>query len=430
MFQTHRAALAERMSGGVLVLHAAREFVRNHDVFHEYRQGSDFYYLTGFEEPEAALVFAPGRAGFVLFVRPRNPERETWDGPRAGIEGALREFGADAAFPIEEFPARLADYLKDAPQVYHAFGQDRALDEIVFKALDALRVPERKGEASIPATFTNPQTLLGELRLTKHEEELERLRRAARITGEGHRRCMERAKPGTKEYELDAILRGVFREGGAERVGYEPIVGGGPNATILHYRAGTRPMQSGELCLIDAGAEFGLYTADVTRTFPIDKSFSQAQRAIYDLVLHAQESVIKAIKPGVTFPEINQLTQRVLTQGLVDLGLLQGEVNELIEKKEFRRFYMHGVGHWLGMDVHDECPYYRERQAIPFAPGMVLTVEPGLYIGAHDTSVDEKWRGIGVRIEDDIAVTAEGSENLTADIPKQVSEIEALRARA
>lgn len=430
MFASNRSALAAQMEGGVLVLHAAREFVRNHDVYHEHRQDSGFYYLTGFEEPEAALIFDPKRAGLVLFVRPRDPERETWDGPRAGIEGAVLDFGADAAYPISEFAERLPEYLKDAPRVFHRFGRDRALDEQLYQALDKLALVERRGEGFLPRHFVDPLSLLGELRLRKRPDELDRLRRAAAITGAGHLRCMETVAPGTREYELDGVLRGTFRAQGAARVGYEPIVGGGPNATILHYRAGNRPMQDGELCLIDAGAEFGLYTADVTRTFPVGKRFTAPQRAIYDLVLSVQESVIQAVRPGATFKDLNQLTWDLITQGLLDLGLLEGDHAELVKKKEYRRFYMHGIGHWLGMDVHDECPYYRERAPIAFEPGMVLTVEPGIYIRADDMSVAEQWRGIGVRIEDDIAVTTEGHENLTADIPKRADEIEAIRARA
>jgi Xaa-Pro aminopeptidase len=425
--QRRREAL-DRMGPGVLVVPAAKVFVRNNDVEHEYRQDSDLHYLTGFDEPESVLVLreADGHPEAILFVRPRDPEREVWDGYRAGVEGAVERFGIDVAHPIGELDQRLPDYLEDVRRLHYRLGRDRAFDEHVLRAIDAVRARARKG-VHAPTEIVDPAAVVHEMRLRKGPEELALMRRAAEITGEAHRAAMVAARPGRFEYEVEAELERVFRARGSERPAYESIVGSGPNATILHYRSNDRRLEEGELLLIDAGCEYGYYASDVTRTFPVSGRFSEPQRAIYALVLRSQEAAIAAVKPGVTVDDVHDVALRVLVEGLIELGLLEGPLEARLEDGAYRAFYMHRTSHFLGMDVHDVGGYFVGKERRRLEPGMVITVEPGLYVG-EQAGAPEAYRGIGVRIEDDVLVTPEGYENLTAHIAKTPEALEAFLA--
>ncbi len=425
VFAERRRQLLERLQG-VLVLPAAPELIRNNDVHHDYRQDSDFYYLTGFEEPEAVLVLSPKHPEHkvVLFVRKRDAEREKWDGARAGIDGAKAEFGADAAFPIGELDDKLIDYLQGYHRLYFKLGQSRSLDDRVLRAIQLIRSKGMRTKKTWPTEIVEPGDVLHEMRILKSDAELGSMRRAAAITRDAHLAAMRLAAPGGSEYEVEALIREIFRKNGSERAAYAPIVGSGPNATILHYHANRRKLGEGELLLVDAGCEYDYYAADVTRTFPVSGTFSPVQRRCYDIVLRAQLAAIEAVKPGVTVDALHDITVRTLVLGLVAEGLLEGDVNEIIEKETYKRLYMHRTSHWLGMDVHDVGNYYRDGEARLLAPGMVLTIEPGLYIASDDEKAPPEYRGIGIRIEDDILVTEAGYENLTADIPKAPDEVE------
>ena len=425
-FAARRKQLLEAMGDGVAVFASAPLAIRNHDVEHPYRQDSDFYYLTGFDEPESVLVLTNQHDEHqcVLFVRPRLREREIWDGPRAGVEGAVERFGADAAFPISELSTRLPDYLGNVERMLYRLADNEDSDAKVFECIKLLRRGGRRGVIA-PEVVIDPSVYVHEMRLRKSPRELDAMREAAAITREAHIRSMQLAAPGVREYELDAELLHVFRKHGSERPAYESIVGSGPNATILHYRAGARPMNDGELVLIDAGCEYDYYASDVTRTFPVNGTFSPEQRVLYEMVLAAQKKAIDAVRPGVTLEEIHSGTVRSVTEGLVDVGLLSGDVDTLIEEKKYQAFYMHRTSHWLGMDVHDVGRYYVGGEHRPLEPGFVLTIEPGVYVAADAEDVEERWRGIGIRIEDDVVVTAAGHEVLTAGIPKEIDEVEA-----
>jgi Xaa-Pro aminopeptidase len=344
------------------------------------------------------------------------------------VEGALGIPGVDAAFPIGELGQRLPDYLNGVRRLHYRLALDREFDQVVFRAIDAVRRKARRG-AIAPTEIVDFTLGLHELRLHKSAAELEVMARAAAISQQAHARAMKVARPGGYEYEVEAELMRVFRAHGAERAAYGSIVASGPNATVLHHRRNDRQMREGELLLIDAGAEFGYYASDVTRTFPISGEFSASQRDIYELVLEAQLAAITLIRPGVPYLQVHDRAVQVLSEGLVRLGLLVGPVQEVIEHGRYKRFYMHGTTHWLGMDVHDVGEYYTHSAPRKLQRGMVLTVEPGLYIAPDDTTVDERFRGIGVRIEDDIAVTDTGHLNLTAAIPKDPDEIERVLAQ-
>jgi Xaa-Pro aminopeptidase len=423
-----REAFIREMGPGVAVLPAAPVAIRNNDVEHDYRQDSDFFYLTGFDEPDSVLLLTTEHPEHraVVFLRERNKERETWDGPRLGVDAAPETLGVDAAFPIGELSERLPDYLADVRRLHYRLGVHHDFDGVIFDALEQVRSRARTGVVA-PSEIVDLTRDLHEMRLRKSEAELEVMSRAAAITREAHARAMQVARPGAHEYEVEAELLRVFRAHGAERPAYGSIVGSGPNATILHHRRNDRQMQDGDLLLIDAGAELGYYASDVTRTFPVNGRFTDEQRAIYDLVLASQHAAIEAVKPGVAYTEAHEAALEVLVAGLVELGLIEGPVDEAIEKKTYTRFFMHRTSHWLGMDVHDVGDYYVDKKPRRLEPGMVLTIEPGLYVAA-DAEVDPKWQGIGVRIEDDVAVTADGCRNLTADIPKEADELERILA--
>jgi Xaa-Pro aminopeptidase len=425
-FAARRTQLLEAIGDGVAVFPSAPLAVRNHDVEHPYRQDSDLYYLTGLDEPESVLVLTNQHEEHraVLFVRPKKREREIWDGPRAGLEGAVEAFGADVAFPIDELPKRLPDYLGNVERLHYRLAQNDEADAKLFNCLNLLRRGGRRG-VTAPETIIDSSVHLHEMRLRKSDAELATMRRAAAITKEAHLRAMQIARPGMHEYEIDAELLHIFRKHGSERPAYESIVGSGPNATILHYRAGDRVMNDGELLLIDAGCELGYYASDVTRTFPVNGRFSDEQRAVYEVVLRAQKAGIEAVKPGITLQALHDGVVRSITEGLVGIGLLEGDVDALIEEKKYEPFYMHRTSHWLGMDVHDVGHYYAGGEHRPLEPGFVLTMEPGVYIATDAEGVEEQWRGIGVRIEDDVVVTEDGHEVLTGDIPKEIDDVEA-----
>jgi Xaa-Pro aminopeptidase len=424
MYRHRRERMIEAMGAAALVVFSAPELLRNNDVEHEWRQDSDFHYLSGFDEPGSVLVLRGGaEPRFVLFVRPRDPERETWDGPRAGVDGAVADFGADAAYPLSELAERLPDLLGNLDSVFYRLGRERTNDDIVLRALDGVRRLARKG-ISCPRAIVDPGSVLHEARLLKSAEELERMQRAAAITEVGHREVMAHSKPGMFEYEAEALLRGAFRRGGAERHAYAPIVGSGPNATILHYHKNDRRMLDGDLLLVDAGSEYEYYASDVTRTFPVSGRFTPPQRTIYELVLRAELLAIDATRPGATLDDVHGVAVRVLVEGLIELGIISGPLEQALAEERHKPWYMHRTSHWLGMDVHDVGTYYLAGKPRPLSPGMVLTVEPGLYFSQNDTRVPEQYRGIGVRIEDDVLVT-EGEPNvLTAAIPKQVDAVE------
>ena len=420
-----REEFLRRISGGVGIFPSAPTAIRNGDVDHEYRQDTDFYYLTGFEEPGAAAVLAPGHPEhrFVLFVQPRDREREIWTGFRAGEEGALRDYGADAAFTIDKIDEELPKLLGTADRIYYRFGSDPSFDERLIGLMRRFQ-RERQRNGSGPNAVIDPAGLLHEMRLIKTEDDLELLRRAVDITCEGHRAAIHAIKPGAYEYEVEAALSYVFRKSGSPRHGYPPIVASGPNATVLHSTSNRRQITDRDLVLIDAGAEYGYYTGDVTRTLPASGGFSPEQKQLYELVLEAQLEAIKEVRPGATFIDPHNSAVRILTQGLLRLGLLEGDLDQLIKEEKFKKFYMHRTSHWLGMDVHDAGPYKVGDEWRKLEPGMVMTVEPGLYVSMDAEDVDPRYRGIGIRIEDDVLVTPEGNEVLSARVPKTVDEIE------
>jgi Xaa-Pro aminopeptidase len=427
-FAARRQRFLEEMGPGVAILPAAPTAVRNNDVEHDYRQDSDFFYLTGFDEPGSVLLLSTEHAEHrtVIFVRKRDKERETWDGPRAGVDGAKELLGAEAAFPIEELEQRLPDYLSDVRRLHYRLAVNHEFDQVVFRAIEAVRRKARTGVVA-PSEIVDLTRDLHEMRLRKSATEIATMAAAAAISREAHARAMQVATPGAFEYEVEAEILRVFRARGAERPAYGSIVGSGPNATILHHRRNDRQMQDGDLLLIDAGAEYGYYASDVTRTFPVNGKFTPEQRAIYELVLRAQLAAIETVRPGVAYMDVHDRALRVLTEGLIELGLVPGPLDEAIEAGRYKPYYMHKTSHWLGMDVHDVGDYFADKRPRKLELGMVLTVEPGLYI-ARDAPVAEGFRGIGVRIEDDIAVTADGHHNITADIPKDPSELERLLA--
>ncbi len=426
-----RPQLAEFMkrmaSDSVAIIPGSLEATRSNDTHYRYRQSSDFFYLTGFDEPEAIAVIAPGREHeYTLFVRPRDPEREIWDGRRAGIEGARTHFGADEAFPISEFTEKLSDILNGAQTLYYRIGEGNTeLDQKIIGQLARMRSMGRRG-ISPPQAIIDTGAILHEMRLIKTEDEIALMQRAADIAAEAHREAMREARAGMKEYEIEALIEYVFRRNGASAPAYSSIVGGGANATILHYINNDAELRDGDLLLIDAGAEYQGYASDITRTFPVSGHFTDAQRDIYNLVLETQTACIEMTRPGVTIDELHEHSVKILTEGMVRLGLLDGEVDKLIEEEKYKQFYMHRLGHFLGMDVHDVGRYHVEGESRRLESGMVITIEPGLYISAETKDIPEKYLGIGVRIEDDVLVTDGGHRVLTDKAPKEVAEIEKL----
>jgi Xaa-Pro aminopeptidase len=413
----------------VAIIPAAREATRSNDTNYRFRQDSDFYYLTGFEEPDAIAVIKPGDTHeYVLFVRPRDPEREIWDGRRAGVEGAMSEFGAQAAFPIAEFEGKLREILDGTEVLYYRLGVQHDLDDQIIHEISLMRGWNRK-PVHPPQTIVDAASIIHELRVIKSPEELELMQAAADIAAEAHCEAMKAARPGMQEYEIEALIEQIFRRRGAAGPAYTSIVGAGPNATVLHYINNDGQLREGDLLLVDAGAEYKGYASDITRTFPINGRYSKAQREIYDLVLKAQTQCVEMVRPGVTHDQLKQHSIEVLTEGMVQLGLLEGEPEQLIKDKKYEKFYMHGLGHMLGIDVHDVGRYYFGKDSRALEPGVVMTVEPGLYIAPDTQDVPEQYLGIGVRIEDDVLCTNNGPRVLTSKVPKHPEEIEALMAR-
>ena len=421
--KARRARLARELETGVVIVPTAPERSRNADALYDYRWDSGFYYLTGFREPEAVLVMALGsRPRSILFCREKNLEREIWDGYRHGPDQARELFGFDEAYPYAELDERLPDLLANREVVHTPVGSDPGWDQRVAAWLNAVRAKVRSG-ITAPAQIRDVRAAVNDMRLVKDEHELALMRRAGQISGAAHVRAMRAAAPGMREYQVEAELLHEFLRNGARAPAYGSIVAGGANACVLHYRENSAPLRKGELLLIDAGCELESYASDITRTFPVAARFSGAQRDVYELVLAAQEAAIRAVKPGADFIDYHDAATKVLVQGLIDLRLCRGNVDEVLEDNSYKQFYMHRTGHWLGLDVHDAGDYMRKGKWRKLKPGMVLTVEPGLYI-RPGPKVPKAFWNIGVRIEDDVLVTSKGREILTKDCPKRVKDVE------
>lgn len=430
-FTNRRKRLMQMMgAGAIAILPAAPVRLRNRDAEYPYRADSDFYYLTGFPEPEAVAVFIPGRkqGEYILFCRERDLQQETWHGRRAGTEGATALHGADDAFPISDINEILPGLLEKCERVYYTMGLYPDFDQRVMEWVNQIRNKSRAGTHA-PHEFVALDHVLHEMRLFKSRAEIEAMRRAAQISAAGHRCAMQACRPGMMEYQIEAELRYEFTRSGSAAPAYNPIVGGGANACILHYTENNVPLNDGDLLLVDAGAEFDCYAGDITRTYPVNGRFAPAQRALYEVVLAAQLAALDKVRPGNHWNDPHAAAVRVLTQGLIKLGLLKGRLSTLIKDEAYRRFYMHRTGHWLGMDVHDVGDYKIGDEWRVLEPGMVLTVEPGLYIPAGSKGVAKKWCNIGIRIEDDVRVTRSGHEVLSAGAPKTVAEIESWMAK-
>lgn len=411
----------------VAVFAGAHDIRRNADTDFEFRQETDFYFLTRLNEPDCVAVLSPGHPEhkYVLFVRPRIREEEIWTGIRTGVEGAVRDHGADAAFDISNLADLLPGYMQNVDKLYYRLGNDARFDQTVIATIRHVREKIRGGVYG-PTTIIDPGTIVHEMRMRKNEDDLNCLRRAAQISAEGHIAAMKHCQPGMFEYELEAIVEYVFRKQGATGVGYPSIVGSGFNTTILHYNTNNDLIKDGDMVLIDAGAEYKVFSGDITRTFPANGKFSRAQRAIYEAVLAANKEVIRMVKPGVSFMALHEKAVEVVTDELLKLGLLSGSRAENIEKATYARFFMHRTGHWLGMDVHDVGRYKLHDDWRKIEPGMVFTVEPGIYIAEGTEGVSEDYFNIGVRIEDDVVVTESGCEVITTGVPKEADEIEEL----
>lgn len=432
-FKSRRDSVMKKTQseGAAFLFPAAREVLRNPDVTYPFRQESNFFYLTGFEEPEAWLLLVPGSSQgqayrTILFVRHRDPVMEIWEGERYGTEGALKVFDVDEAYTIDTFKKKLPELLKGVDQLYYRTHLDEAHDRTVMEALESYRRSYgRSGRPFLPVA--DPNTHLAEMRLFKQPEEIQAMKRACTITADTHTAVMKEIHPGMNEYELEAFVEYQFRKQGSQRVGYGSIVAGGKNACCLHYRANNEILKDGDLLLLDAGAEFNYYTSDVTRTFPVGRGFSKNQAKIYDLVLKSQLECIAMARPGTTMAAIHRHASEVLVEGALSLGLMKGKVDELITSGKVKRLYPHGTGHWLGMDVHDIGLYLIDGEPRKLEAGMMFTIEPGFYVQPDDVDSAEEYRGIGIRIEDDILVTANGCEVMTAGTPKTREEIEALK---
>ena len=423
-YRQRREQLMAKIGSGTAIFRSAPAAVMHNDVEYAYRQDSDFFYLTGFNEAEAVAVLAPHHEEhkFVLFVQPKDLEKETWHGYRAGVEGAKELYGADEAFPIAELAEKLPKYLEKADRIYYHFGRDRTFDQTVLNHWQRLMATYPK-RGTGPTAVEDSNIILHPMRLVKSETEVALMRKAANISVAAHNRAQEFAKPGRYEYEIQAEIEHTFGLNGCTPA-YPSIVASGYNSCVLHYIENNRQMQENDLLLIDAGCACDYYNADITRTFPVSGKFTTEQQIIYDLVLQAQLQAISQVYPGNPYSKIHETAVRVLVEGLMDLKLLVGDIEEIIKEEKYKPFYMHRTGHWLGLDVHDVGVYQYGENPQVLQPGQVLTVEPGIYISPYikpvegQPEVPEKWRGIGVRIEDDVLVTLEGQEVLTAGVPK------------
>lgn len=411
----------------IVILPAAPEAVRNGDYNFPYRQQSDLYYLTGFDEPESVAIIAPKRpeGEFIFFNRKRDRDKEIWEGYRAGQVGACEQYGANQAFPIDELEQKLPGILEGREEIHYSLGMDKQFDAILLNAVNKIRGKIRNG-LQPPIAFVDITQTIHEMRLIKSSAEIEVMRKAAEISANAHIRAMQYCEPGIFEYELEAEILHEFNRNGARAAAYGSIVGAGKNSCVLHYSRNDQIIQSDDIVLIDAGCEYLNYASDITRTFPANGTFSPEQRTVYDIVLEAQLAGIKAVRPGLPWPNIQKKILDIITQGLIDIGLLKGNRDDLIEKNAYFPFYMHKSGHWLGLDVHDVGRYKINEKWRTLQPGMVLTIEPGIYISSDLKNVPKRWHNIGVRIEDDILVTEKGAEVLSKHVPKKIDEIEGL----
>ncbi|MBD2545775.1 aminopeptidase P N-terminal domain-containing protein [Planktothricoides raciborskii] len=424
-YRQRREQLMEKIGQGTAIFHSAPLAVMHNDVEYTFRQDSSFFYLTGFDEPDAVIVLAPHHKEhrFVLFVQPKDPDKEVWTGYRAGVEGAKERYGADEAYPITELNEKLPQYLLEADRIYYHFGRDRNFNETIVKIWQRLMTTYPK-RGTGPIAIQDSGTILNPMRQIKSMAELELMRKAAAISVEAHNHAREFAKPGRYEYEIQAEMDYIFRKHGGNGPAYPSIIASGPNSCVLHYVENNRQLQDGDLLLIDAGCAYNYYNADITRTFPVNGQFTPEQKILYDIVLEAQEKAIAQVKPGNPYNQVHETAVRVLVEGLLDLGLLMGDIEEIIKEEKYKPFYMHRTGHWLGLDVHDVGVYQYGENPYPLQPGNVLTVEPGIYIGPTTKPVEgqpeipDRWRGLGIRIEDDVLVTADGHDILTSGVPK------------
>ncbi|WAL60349.1 aminopeptidase P N-terminal domain-containing protein [Thermocoleostomius sinensis] len=430
-YAQRREQFMAKIGKGTAVFRSAPMAVMHNDVEYNFRQDSDFFYLTGFNEPSAVAVLAPHHQDhrFILFVQPKDLEKETWTGYRVGVDAAKEQFAADAVYSIDELSEKLPQYLEKADRIYYHLGRDKAFNETILKHWQRLlAIYPKKGIG--PTAIEDPAPLLHPMRQIKSTIELERMRKAADIAAEAHNRARAFAQPGRFEYEVQAEIEHTFRLRGAMGPAYPSIVASGANACVLHYTENTRQMQDGELLLIDAGCAYDYYNSDITRTFPVGGAFTSEQQAIYEIVLEAQLQAIAHVHPGNPYNQVHDTAVRVIVQGLLDLGLLCGDMDEIIKDEKYKPFYMHRTGHWLGLDVHDVGVYQHGETPHTLEPGQVLTVEPGIYISPYikpaegQPEIDPRWHGIGVRIEDDVLVTSTGHEILTAAVPKRVDEIQ------
>jgi Xaa-Pro aminopeptidase len=422
-----RALAALEARGAAALVFTNRSKTRNHDAEFRFRPDSDFWWLTGFGEPESALVLLPPAEGkparSVLFLRERNRDAEIWSGRRLGPERACAQLEVDEAHPFTELEKRLPELLKEHSKLVYRAGLDEARDREVFGVVTRLRALARQ-PSPVPTELLDPALIFHELRLFKSSGELDEMRRAAHHTAAGHLAAMRSARAGMNEREIEALVEYEFRRNGANGCAYTSIVAGGANACILHYVENDQPLRDGDLLLIDAGAESAYYACDITRTFPVNGRFSPEQRALYEVVLQAQLDAIELTRPGTRFDAVHRRALQTLVEGLCRLGLLRGSVEDALKSESYRRFYMHRTSHWLGLDVHDCGAYVVERESRLLEPGMVLTIEPGIYVAEDDDTVDARWRGIGIRIEDDVLVTAADHEVLTAAVPKSLADVE------
>ena len=426
IFAKRREKLFEKMNpNSTALLCAAPEFFRNPGINYRYRQDSDFYYLTGFTEPDAVAVFVKGESTgeFILFNRACDPEQEQWVGPRAGQVGAIEMFGADQSYLIDQLDEKMPEILKNEAYLYYPYGRNAWFDRRINRWVNVIRAQIRTG-VNLVSNFINIEDTLHEMRMRKDAEEVAIMKKAANISSIAHINAMQACSPQLNEYQLEAELLYAFNHQGAREVAYGSIVAGGEHACTLHYDNNDSELKGGDLVLIDAGCEYAYYASDITRTFPVNGHFNKEQAAIYNLVLKAQLAAIDLIKPGTCWVKLQEAAVQIITEGLCELGLLNGKVDELIESKAYKQFYMHNIGHWIGLDAHDVGKYKVDDEWRILQAGMVLTVEPGIYIRANTEGVDKNWWNIGVRIEDDILVTEEGCEVLTSKAPKTVDEIE------
>lgn len=426
IFRERRRKLGERTKGSAFIVLASPERIRNNDVHHSYRQDTNFFYLTGFEEPGSILVFRPGQTPeTVLFVRDKDVERETWDGFRYGPEGAVSAFKADKAYSVSEFDSKIVELLKGVDRLYYRWNLDSEFDLKLPQILESVRISAyRTGRGNLPVY--DSWEAIGELRVIKQEYDIATMRKACEITSNAHIEAMKFVRPGVNERAVHGVLLGSFFKQGADREGYGTIVASGAGATTLHYVFNDQPCRDGDLVLIDAGAEYQFYSGDITRTFPVNGKFTEPQRRVYEPLLELQKSLLKRIKPGIQLRSMQEVTIEGITDILIDLKLLKGSRQQNIETLAFKKYYPHGVSHYLGMDVHDAGLQVVDGQPRVLEPGISFTVEPGIYVPWNDTSAPEELRGIGIRIEDDIVVTQSGCENLTSSCPKDIAEMEAI----